>query len=88
MIFVLPRGAYHNILQQRFLLGDVVVGESDGDRAGFSVSLSNDGTTLAVGAFTSSNGDLSSSGSVTVHKVEGGSVGNSFSSCLVNQGQT
>jgi hypothetical protein len=70
------------------LLGDVVVGESDGDRAGFSVSLSNDGTTLAVGAFTSSNGDLSSSGSVTVHKVEGGSVGNSFSSCLVNQGQT
>jgi hypothetical protein len=48
MIVVLPRGAYHNILQQRFLLGDVVVGESDGDRAGFSVSLPNDGTTLAV----------------------------------------
>jgi hypothetical protein len=37
MIFVLPRGAYHNILQRRFLLGDVVVGESDGDRAGFCV---------------------------------------------------
>jgi hypothetical protein len=70
------------------LLDDIVVGKSDGDRAGFSVSLSNDGTTLAVGAFTSSNGNLPGSGSVTVYKIEGGSAGNSTSSSLVIQGQT
>jgi len=62
------------------LFGDIVVSDDVGDRTGFSVSLSNDGNTLAVGAFTSSNGDLATSGSVSVYKLD--------SLSLVNQGQT
>lgn len=60
--------------------GDVVGGGA-GDRTGFSVSLSNDGDTLAVGAFRSSKGDLTHRGSVSVYTVDS-------SSSLVNRGQT
>ena len=71
------------------ILDDFIFGEADGDRTGFSVSLSNDGSTVAVGsAFTSSsNGDLSSSGSTAVYKIEGGYDSNSSIS-LIKQGQT
>ncbi|KAL7554712.1 hypothetical protein ACHAWF_018678 [Thalassiosira exigua] len=55
------------------LFGETVAGNNIGDRAGFSVSLSNDGSTLAVGAFTSSN-DLIKSGSVSIYKLEGSSL--------------
>ena len=50
---------------------DILVGINDDDRAGFSVALSNDGTTLAVGAYTSSNSGLTNSGSVTVYRIDG-----------------
>jgi hypothetical protein len=48
----------------------MLMGDNVGDRAGFSLSLSNDGTSLAVGAFTSSKNGLSSSGSVSVFRLE------------------
>eukprot|EP00578_Thalassiosira_sp_NH16_P000782 CAMPEP_0181141398 /NCGR_PEP_ID=MMETSP1071-20121207/35801_1 /TAXON_ID=35127 /ORGANISM="Thalassiosira sp., Strain NH16" /LENGTH=409 /DNA_ID=CAMNT_0023228383 /DNA_START=302 /DNA_END=1528 /DNA_ORIENTATION=+ len=64
---------------------NVIVSDDVGDRAGFSLSLSNDGNTLAVGAFTSSRNGLARSGSVTVYRLEGSVTENSSS--LVNQGQ-
>jgi hypothetical protein len=71
------------------LLDDFIFGEADGDRTGFSVSLSNDGSTVAVGsAFTSSStGDLSNSGSTAVYKIEGG-YASSSSVSLIKQGKT
>ena len=68
------------------LFGDIIVGDEIGDRAGFSLSLSNDGNTLVVGAFTSSKNDLTKSGSVSVYKLEGSIEDNSSS--LIKQGQT
>lgn len=56
-----------------------VNGDEIGDRAGFSVSLSNDGNALAVGAILSSD----SRGSVAIYKLD-----NSLEFALVNQGQT
>ena len=56
------------------LLKDVV-GDENNDRAGFSVSLSNDGNTLVVGAFSSSKGGLSNSGSVAIYHLDDSAEG-------------
>jgi len=62
------------------LFGNIVATNHVGDRTGFSVSLSNNGNTLAVGSYRSSTGDLTSSGSVSVYKLD--------TLSLVGQGQT
>jgi len=64
-----------------------VNGDKNGDRAGFSMSLSNDGSTIAIGAFTSSLEGLANSGRVDIYQlVQQGSSDESPS--LVKQGQT
>jgi hypothetical protein len=51
-------------------LGQDIIGEADGDEFGFSVSLSDDGKTLAIGArYNDGNGD--SSGCVRIYHYEG-----------------
>ena len=39
-------------------LGDDIDGEDEGDYSGYSVSLSSDGTIVAIGAYTTNNGGL------------------------------
>jgi len=64
-----------------------VNGDENGDRTGFSTSLSNDGSTIAIGAFTSSMEGLANSGRVDIYQiVQQGSSDESPS--LVKQGQT
>ena len=47
-------------------LGQGIYGEQPGDQSGFSVSLSSDGTTFAVGALDN-DGNGTSSGNVRVY---------------------
>ncbi len=49
-------------------LGNDIVGERGGDRSGSSVSISSDGTTLAIGARSNSESGFNSSGHVRVYK--------------------
>ncbi|KAL3793759.1 hypothetical protein HJC23_013321 [Cyclotella cryptica] len=49
------------------LVGEILVGQQVNDRAGFAVSLSSDGTVIAVGAFSASLNGLTECGSVTVY---------------------
>jgi hypothetical protein len=53
-------------------IGDDINGESSHDRSGSSVSLSSDGSTLAVGAYWN-NGNGQNSGHVRIYRLEGGS---------------
>ena len=52
-------------------LGDDIDGESSGDKSGYSVSLSNDGTIVAIGAYANYGG-ATASGHVRIHKYESG----------------
>ena len=54
-----------------------VVGDDINDRFGFSTAISNDGNTLVVGAFSSSKGGISSSGSVTIYSLDDSAAGRS-----------
>lgn len=52
------------------LVGEVLVGRKVKDMAGFSVSLSSDGSVVAVGAISASLNGLERSGSVTVYTLD------------------
>ena len=49
-------------------LGDAIPGEAEGDQSGYSVSLSSDGTTVAIGA-PSNDGNDNHSGHVKIYKI-------------------
>ena len=49
-----------------------IIGEAAGDQSGYSVSLSGDGTTIAIGAIFSDGGNGDNSGNVKVYKNTGG----------------
>ena len=54
------------------LVGSAINGEADTDRSGKSVSLSSDGTIVAIGAYLNDDGG-SKSGHVTIHEYNSGS---------------
>ena len=51
-------------------IGADIDGEAAGDQSGFSVSLSEDGTTVAIGAFLNAGNDTYASGHVRVYRVD------------------
>ena len=54
-------------------LGADIDGEAAGDKSGISVSLSDDGTIMAIGAFNNSNGNGTDAGHVRVYQYASGS---------------
>ena len=54
------------------LVGDAIVGEKKKDMAGFSVSLSSDGSVVAIGAISASIEGLKRCGGVTVYSFDNG----------------
>jgi hypothetical protein len=52
------------------LVGDILVGEADRDKAGFAVSMSTDGQIVAVGSFSASLNGLTECGSVIVYSFD------------------
>ena len=60
---------YKNIGNIWTQVGDNIIGEAIGDRSGRSVSLSNDGSTVAIGA-PKNDGNVTDSGHVRIYKYE------------------
>lgn len=56
------------------LVGRVLVGDNIGDRAGFTVSLNEDGSILAVGSYAAAPEGFTKSGSVSIYKDKGRST--------------
>lgn len=62
---------YQNVSNVWTKIGSDIIGEAAGDQFGYSVSLSNDGTTVAIGAY-GNDGNGTDSGHVRIYQNKGG----------------
>jgi hypothetical protein len=69
-VFSLTNGEDINDADAWMQIGQVIVGDADGDAFGASVSLSDDGKTLAVGASYAEGRNIENSGRVSVYRMD------------------